>query len=119
MASDLINSGIYEPWRIVPVMVVLFVLFSLRHFKVLDEPPAQHNNRSRTIDGLRGFLALGVFFAHGSGYYVYMKTGYWGAGPSVFFNQLGSIGVALFFIITSYLFWGKAVAASSHTRNAA
>lgn len=112
MGPSLTNLEVHEPWRIVPVVVLLLLLFSTRQLQFLDEPAAPGDTRSRTIDGLRAFLALGVFFAHASGYYIYMTTGRWGPGPNPFFNQLGDVGVFLFFIITSYLFWGKAIAAS-------
>lgn len=112
MGSSLTHLEVHEPWRIVPVVVLLLLLFSTRHLRFLDEPAAPGDNRSSTIDGLRAFLALGVFFAHASGYYIYMTTGNWGPGPNRFFNQLGDVGVFLFFIITSYLFWGKAIAAT-------
>jgi peptidoglycan/LPS O-acetylase OafA/YrhL len=112
MVPSLTNLEVHEPWRIVPIVVLLLLLFSTRRLQLLDEPAAPGDTRSRTIDGLRAFLALGVFFAHASGYYIYMTTGRWGPGPNRFFNQLGDVGVFLFFIITSYLFWGKAIAAT-------
>lgn len=118
MTPHLIISDIYRPWYIIPVIAMLLWLFSTRHFTFLDEPPTQNERRSANVDGLRGFLALGVFLAHASGYATYVTTGYWGGGPSLFFNLLGSAGVALFFIITSYLFWGKAIAGASSIHNA-
>jgi peptidoglycan/LPS O-acetylase OafA/YrhL len=118
MTPHLIISDIYRPWYVIPVIAMLLWLFSTRHFAFLDEPSAQNERRSTTVDGLRGFLALGVFFAHSSGYALYVTTGYWGAGPSAFFDLLGSTGVALFFTITSYLFWGKAIAGASSIHSA-
>jgi peptidoglycan/LPS O-acetylase OafA/YrhL len=117
MTAHLIIPDIYRPWYIIPVFVMLLWLFSTRHFRFLDEPPTLNERRSTTVDGLRGFLALGVFLAHSSGYATYLTTGYWGGGPSLFFNLLGSTGVALFFIITSYLFWGKAIAGATTIHN--
>lgn len=119
MTPILPKLEVHEIWRIAPVLVLLLVLFSTRAFRFLDEPGTPGENRSRTIDGLRAFLALGVFFAHASGYYTYMTTDWWGPGPSLFFNELGDVGVFLFFIITSYLFWGKAIAAGRRVRSAA
>ncbi len=63
--------------------------------------------RYETIDGLRGFLALGVFFTHGTVTYYYYTTGKWGLPPSTFYATLGELSVALFFMITAFLFWGK------------
>ncbi|SDH72769.1 acyltransferase family protein [Paraburkholderia phenazinium] len=116
MGSELIDAEIHGPWYVIPVLAVLLWLFSSRHFTFLDEPAAKTDARSHTIDGLRGFLALGVFFAHATAYHAYLLHDQWGAGPSVFFNQLGNIGVALFFIITAYLFWGKAIAAGDNIK---
>lgn len=106
-----------EPWRIIPVLVLILGVFSLNHFRFLDVANHGNDNRMRSIDGLRGFLALGVFFTHATAYYAYVLKGEWTAGPSLFFNQLGSVSVSLFFIITSYLFWGRAVASSNSIRN--
>jgi peptidoglycan/LPS O-acetylase OafA/YrhL len=59
------------------------------------------------IDGLRGFLALGVFFHHYMLAYFYHLTGKWQVPPSVFYTFLGEGGVALFFMVTGFLFWHK------------
>ncbi|MEM5385673.1 acyltransferase [Paraburkholderia phymatum] len=119
MDQHLANLDVHEAWRIVPVLVVLFAAISLLRWRGLDAQEIRADERSRNIDGLRGFLALGVFLAHASGYYTYMRTGFWGPGPDLFFNQLGNIGVSVFFVITSYLFWGKAIAASARVHRAA
>lgn len=118
MSATPVNLGVYEPWYLVPVVAIVLWLVSLRPFASLDEPPSHAGHRSTTIDGLRGFLAFGVFFAHATGYQVYLLGGPWGANPSVFYAQLGSVGVALFFMITSYLFWGKAAAGAKNVHDA-
>lgn len=64
-------------------------------------------SRNLSIDGLRGFLAVGVFINHSSVWYRYLHTGDWVHAASNFYNQLGSACVALFFMITSYLFVNK------------
>jgi peptidoglycan/LPS O-acetylase OafA/YrhL len=63
----------------------------------------------KTLDGLRGFLALGVFFHHGVITYYYFTTGGWESPPSVFYTLTGQVAVAIFFMITGFLFWGKVV----------
>ncbi len=67
-------------------------------------------SRYPMLDGLRGQLALGVFVAHAyNGYMLY------GFGIPIeesnnrFFVFLGSGAVAQFFVITGFLFWGKAI----------
>jgi peptidoglycan/LPS O-acetylase OafA/YrhL len=59
------------------------------------------------IDGLRGFLALSVFFCHSVVAFLFLKTGIWDVAPSRFYSFLGPFGVLLFFFITGYLFWMK------------
>ena len=65
------------------------------------------NNRYETIDGLRGFLALGVFIHHVSIWRVYCTNSLWETPKSNLYNHLGQTSVALFFMITSFLFVSK------------
>lgn len=65
--------------------------------------------RFRTIDGLRGYLALFVFFHHSSVWFVYGKTGHWEAPASNLYVHLGQTSVSLFFMITSFLFIDKLI----------
>ena len=60
-----------------------------------------------TIDGLRGFLAFGVFVYHASIWYFFLKTGVWTLPPSRFYTHLGQTTVILFFMITGFLFFSK------------
>ena len=59
------------------------------------------------FEGLRGILALSVFFHHGNIYYNFRKTGVWSYPNSYFYGQLGSVSVTLFFFISGFLFWSK------------
>lgn len=72
---------------------------------LLDDESA--SKRFHAIDGLRGFLALGVFFHHSVISHFYYVHGHWYAPPSRFYTLLGHVGVALFFMITAFLFWTK------------
>lgn len=65
------------------------------------------SSRYESIDGLRGFLALGVFFTHGLITYYYYIKGVWEVPPSAFYTTLAELSVALFFMISAFLFWGK------------
>jgi peptidoglycan/LPS O-acetylase OafA/YrhL len=60
------------------------------------------------IDGLRGYLALSVFFHHGFHWLYGLKDPNWSIPPSgnVLAN-MGSATVALFFMITAVLFYPK------------
>ncbi len=64
-------------------------------------------NRYDTLDGLRGFLAISVFIHHTTVWYGYLQTGTWSEPGSNLYNQLGQSSVALFFMISSFLFIGK------------
>jgi peptidoglycan/LPS O-acetylase OafA/YrhL len=61
------------------------------------------------IDGLRGWLALGVFFTHVALMYAYNVSGAWEAPASAFYRLTGEIAVSLFFMITGFLFWTRAL----------
>jgi len=72
----------------------------------------QSEARYKSLDGLRGFLAFGVFFHHAVISYYYLQSGEWKPPPSTFYNFLGQGAVSLFFMITGFLFWSKAMAGS-------
>jgi len=74
----------------------------LRNAMQADAP-----GRQTAIDGLRGYLAFGVFIHHLVIYYPYLETGVFELPESNFYSQLGRASVALFFMITGFLFWGR------------
>ncbi len=74
------------------------------------------SKRFHAIDGLRGFLALGVFFHHAVISYFYYQHGRWETPPSQFYTLLGQLGIALFFMITGFLFWTKGLVARPFLR---
>ncbi len=88
-------------------MSLLVAFVSLPLFKAADALPTQGAGRIATLDGLRGILALSVFLHHAVINHLYQATGVWTAPPSSFYAMLGQAGVALFFMITGYLFWQK------------
>lgn len=65
--------------------------------------------RFHSIDGLRGYLALGVVFHHVVINYQYYQSGVWELTPSSLNTFLGHGSVAFFFMITAYLFWNRAI----------
>lgn len=66
--------------------------------------------RFHSIDGMRGFLAIGVMFHHCViNYYLRVTTGKWEAPPSNVALMFGQIGVAMFFMVTAFLFWNRAL----------
>ncbi|MFJ2687982.1 acyltransferase family protein [Pseudomonas sp. NPDC087342] len=72
----------------------------------------QHSGESRygSIDGLRGYLAFGVFVHHSIITWIFLRTGIIDFPPSNFYSQLGQGSVALFFMITGFLFWSRLLA---------
>lgn len=68
--------------------------------------------RFEAIDGLRGYLALGVFFTHAVLSFYWYKTGKWGRMDLGIYGNTGHTAVAFFFIITGFLFWGKVLRAN-------
>jgi len=69
----------------------------------LDASPG----RNAALDGLRGYLAFGVFAHHAVVWYHYVRTGVWGLPPPGPYRELGATCVSVFFMITAYLFVGK------------
>ncbi|MFJ4196835.1 acyltransferase family protein [Pseudomonas sp. NPDC089534] len=69
----------------------------------------QHSGESRyaSIDGLRGYLAFGVFVHHSIITWIFLRTGVFDFPPSNLYAMLGQGSVALFFMITGFLFWDR------------
>ncbi|UVJ44445.1 acyltransferase [Pseudomonas sp. LS1212] len=63
--------------------------------------------RYASVDGLRGYLAFGVFIHHSVIAWIYLQTNQIGIPPNNFFAQIGLASVALFFMITGFLFWSR------------
>ncbi len=96
--------GFYSVWPFFGCLAVLLALARLPVFTAVDTPPSPHFNRVATLDGLRGFLALAVFFHHAAIYHRFLLDGVWALPPSRFYALLGPVGVSVFFMITGYLF---------------
>lgn len=69
------------------------------------------SSRFHAIDGLRGYLALGVMLHHIHISHHFYRTGLWEVTPSRLSTFLGRGSVAFFFMITAFLFWGRALEA--------
>jgi peptidoglycan/LPS O-acetylase OafA/YrhL len=59
------------------------------------------------IDGIRGYLAFGVFVHHYIIQWLELRHEHSGSPPMSFENELGKGAVAVFFMITAFLFWGR------------
>lgn len=76
-------------------------------YKRFGEPLA--HDRYSSVDGLRGYLAFFVFLHHSSIWYFFLRTGQWKVPPSNIYTHFGQSGVALFFMITGFLFSSKLI----------
>ena len=68
---------------------------------------AVESNRNSPIDGLRGFLGVSVFIHHTVVTWFFLHGYPWQPPPSRLMLHLGQTSVALFFMITAFLFWGR------------
>lgn len=66
------------------------------------------SGRYGTLDGVRGVLAIGVLIHHSFTMFVYFTQGRWNWSDSPLLNHLGQTTVAMFFMITGFLFTHKA-----------
>ncbi|WP_092715147.1 acyltransferase [Janthinobacterium sp. OK676] len=71
--------------------------------------------RFATIDGLRGYLAFFVFLHHSCIWYFYARYGSWSVPPSNMYTNFGQGSVAMFFMITSFLFFTKLLHSRQHS----
>ncbi len=69
--------------------------------------PAPSPKRYDSLDGLRGLLAILVMIAHASAWRLYAMTGEWTVPPSRLYTHFAQSSVALFFMITAFLFGSK------------
>jgi len=102
-------------WFYFAFMAIALGVAGLPTFRNLDAV-AGEATRHRAVDGLRGFLALGVFVYHLVVTHGFIATGQWQAPGSRFYALLGPIGVSLFFMITGFLFWGQVLRARGRPR---
>ena len=68
--------------------------------------PEPSGDRFASLDGLRGLLALFVLSHHSFYWYGKLSTGSWSM-PSILYENLGKGSVCLFFMVSSFLFFGK------------
>lgn len=105
-----LQPGLYSPLLIAAALVLaLGVAGALVRWQ---GAPAS-GGRNVSIDGLRGFLAFFVFLHHGSIWYVYVRQQEWVSPASNLYRHLGDTSVALFFMITAFLFTTKVLDSQS------
>lgn len=96
-------------WPSIAITALLVLILTPRRLFWRIE---QQGNRLTTLDGLRGFLALAVFFQH-------IAFQHWSSMPEPhqpftgqYYLLLGPVGVTLFFMITGFLFWTRLLKSS-------
>ena len=88
---------------IISLLALIPLLFLVDRYNFIH----LHQNRISTIDGLRGYLAIGVFTHHFVVTHNWYLTGNWHSPSENFLNNIGQASVAIFFMITGYLFSRK------------
>ena len=73
--------GYYSVWPFFLEIGILMAIVSTPLFRAADSPPITASTRVESFDGLRGFLALSVFFHHSAVYQQYLHYGIWGNHP--------------------------------------
>lgn len=87
----------------------LFISFVLAQFTKVQPILAG----VKSIEGLRGLLAIMVVFHHFVIWKKFAETGRWLAPDSNFLNQLGNQSVTIFFLVTGFLFGTKLVSSTA------
>jgi peptidoglycan/LPS O-acetylase OafA/YrhL len=79
-----------------------------RYSKFYRRELVASGKRELSLDGLRGLAALMVATHHAALSCAWLATGRWGDAQSPVLQLFAPAGVIIFFMLTGYLFWGKA-----------
>ncbi len=96
-------------WPCLVIISVVIMMASRGTFAFLDRSAAAGASRHAALDGLRGLLAFAVVFHHIEILYRSRTADVWAPSPVWFYHNAGQVGVALFFMVTGFLFWGKVI----------
>lgn len=96
--------NIYLTLSIVFSLIFSYLLVNYFFIKKLE---FTSESRVNNIDGLRGYLALGVFIHHYVITYYWHITNKWVTPPQDVITNMGQMSVSLFFMITGFLFFKK------------
>lgn len=90
-------------------IMMLIVAYFLPRIPVVAKNITKTQGRYGFLDGFRGVLAIEVFVHHSFIAYKYFITSRWELTSSEVINQFGQTSVALFFMITGFLFTLKSL----------
>lgn len=90
-----------------PALAALCVAFAVVFFLARIFGAPEQQGRYAAIDGLRGYLALFVFFHHACIWYFFLRSDDWAIPPSNLYTHFGQSSVVMFFMITAFLFFSK------------
>jgi peptidoglycan/LPS O-acetylase OafA/YrhL len=91
----------------IPAVLVLLLAQLTAYILARISHSVPASDRYVSIDGLRGYLALSVFMHHSVMWYYYVHTDKWAWPKSNLYRHFGTGGVAIFFMITGFLFASK------------
>jgi peptidoglycan/LPS O-acetylase OafA/YrhL len=103
---------VYAIWPFFLCILALLAVAASPLFAAVDRPLPSGGGRVITLDGLRGFLALAVYFHHAAIYHDFLLGRGWHIPSSQFYTMLAQVGVAVFFMITGFLFWTRMIKTS-------
>ncbi len=86
-------------------VIAFYAAMATPVFAAADTPPSDKPERVNALDGLRGILALGVVVAHATLFRILAANGQVSDFTRTLSCRVGQTAVALFFMITGYLFW--------------
>jgi len=95
-----------------PAFAIAAVILALATVLVIDRVspgPQVPSRRYDALDGLRGYLAFFVVLHHSVIWYFFVRTGVWTVSPSRLYTHFGQSSVALFFMVTAFLFISKLI----------
>jgi peptidoglycan/LPS O-acetylase OafA/YrhL len=97
------------PYFLVSGLFLMFSLLVVNKVKFFQAAVKRsEQSRYTTLDGLRGFLAISVFFHHAVCTYNVFHLNTWNTSSN-FYSFLGEGAVSFFFMITGFLFWSKII----------
>lgn len=84
-------------------------IIATKCFSSIRALASDDSSKYKSLDALRGFLATNVFAYHAFVAHEYYHSGVWQSPDINMYRFAGGGSVSIFFMITGFLFWGKAI----------